>query len=140
MYSSTVMHSLTNFVNLKIKSTQSFGCAHMDKIYVYIFRGEWLYVYEYLCLCDIKREYQMNRTTHDIDVKIAKRMTGMLKWRSSKPLKNKNLPGMTAVPQHQAELASIVPTWPSMLVFSHFEIVDKDSSLRFPPCLMIFFV
>jgi hypothetical protein len=82
MYSSTVMHSLINFVNLKIKSTQSFGCAHRDKIYVYVFRGEWLYVYEYLCLCDIKREYQMNRTTawyrcqnskaNDRDVKMAK--------------------------------------------------------------------
>jgi hypothetical protein len=29
-----------NFVNLKIKLTQSFGCAHRDKVCVCVYRGE----------------------------------------------------------------------------------------------------
>jgi hypothetical protein len=30
---------MTDFVNLKIKSTQSFGCAHIGKMCVHIFIG-----------------------------------------------------------------------------------------------------
>jgi hypothetical protein len=30
---------MTDFVNLKIKLTQSFGCAHRDRVYVYVFIG-----------------------------------------------------------------------------------------------------
>jgi hypothetical protein len=40
-----------DFINLKIKSTQSFKCAHRGRMYVRVFIGEYSYVYEYLCLC-----------------------------------------------------------------------------------------
>jgi hypothetical protein len=36
---STVRHSLIDFINLKIKSTQSFRDAHMCRIYIRIFIG-----------------------------------------------------------------------------------------------------
>jgi hypothetical protein len=36
---------VTDFVNLKIKSVQSFGCAHRDKMCVYIFIGVSDYTY-----------------------------------------------------------------------------------------------
>jgi hypothetical protein len=39
---------MTNFVNFKIKSTQSFECAHRDSVCVHVFIGEYIYVYEYL--------------------------------------------------------------------------------------------
>jgi hypothetical protein len=38
-----------DFVNFKIKSVQSFGGAHRDRICVCIYKGECLYVYGYLC-------------------------------------------------------------------------------------------
>jgi hypothetical protein len=38
-----------DFVNLKIKSTQSFGCAHRVRC-AYVHRSEYLYIYEYLYL------------------------------------------------------------------------------------------
>jgi hypothetical protein len=41
---------VTDFVNLKIKSDQSFRDAHKSRVCVYIYRVECLYVYEYLCL------------------------------------------------------------------------------------------
>jgi hypothetical protein len=45
-----------DFVNFKIKSVQSFRCAHRDRICVCIYKGECLYVYEYLCLyCVFKK-------------------------------------------------------------------------------------
>jgi hypothetical protein len=39
---------VTDFVNLKIKPTQSFKDAYMDRIYVRVHIGECSYVYEYL--------------------------------------------------------------------------------------------
>jgi hypothetical protein len=47
---STMKCSLTDFVNLKIKSDQSFGCAHIGRLCVCIHRDECLYMYEYLRL------------------------------------------------------------------------------------------
>jgi hypothetical protein len=41
---------VTDFVNLKINLTQSFGGAHRGKVCVCVHRGECLYVYEYLRL------------------------------------------------------------------------------------------
>jgi hypothetical protein len=41
---------VTDFVNLKIKSDQSFRDAHRSRVCVYIYRVECPYVYEYLCL------------------------------------------------------------------------------------------
>jgi hypothetical protein len=46
-------------VNLKIKPTQCFVCAHRDSVRVYMFIGMItdLYVYEYVCLyCVSKRQ------------------------------------------------------------------------------------
>jgi hypothetical protein len=40
-----------DFVNLKIKSTQSFKCTYRGRMYTRVFIGEYSYVYEYLCLC-----------------------------------------------------------------------------------------
>jgi hypothetical protein len=37
MFLSTVKHSLIDFVNLKIKSLQSFKNIYKDRMYVYIF-------------------------------------------------------------------------------------------------------
>jgi hypothetical protein len=43
--------SLNDFVNFKIKSTQSFECAHRGRICACVFiEGECSYVYEYLRL------------------------------------------------------------------------------------------
>jgi hypothetical protein len=42
---------VTDFVNLKIKPTQSFGCAHRGSVCLRVFiEVECAYVYEYLCL------------------------------------------------------------------------------------------
>jgi hypothetical protein len=41
---------VTDFVNLKIKSTQSFRCAYKSKMYVCIYRSECSYIYKYLYL------------------------------------------------------------------------------------------
>jgi hypothetical protein len=50
---------MTDFVNLKIKSAQSFGCAHRGSVCVCVHRGECSYVYEYLCLyCVSKKKIQ----------------------------------------------------------------------------------
>jgi hypothetical protein len=39
---------MTDFINLKIKSTQSFECTHKSKVCVHVVhRGECSYVYEY---------------------------------------------------------------------------------------------
>jgi hypothetical protein len=53
-----VKYFLTDFANLKIKSIQFFGCAHRDKVCIYIHMDEYSYVYAYLRLyCDIKNHY-----------------------------------------------------------------------------------
>jgi hypothetical protein len=41
---------VTDFMNLKIKPTQSFRGTHRNRVYVYVHMNECLYVYEYLCL------------------------------------------------------------------------------------------
>jgi hypothetical protein len=45
-----------DFVNLKIKLTQSFGGAHRGRVCVCVDMGEYSYVYKYLCLyCVFKK-------------------------------------------------------------------------------------
>jgi hypothetical protein len=41
---------ITNFMNLKIKSTQSFGCVYRGRVCVCAHIGEYTYVYKYLRL------------------------------------------------------------------------------------------
>jgi hypothetical protein len=41
---------VTDFMNLKIKSAQFVEGAHRNSVYVYIYKDECSYVYEYLCL------------------------------------------------------------------------------------------
>jgi hypothetical protein len=42
-----------DFVNLKIKSTQSFRCAHSDRVYVHIFI--WMNARTYICITIFKK-------------------------------------------------------------------------------------
>jgi hypothetical protein len=42
------MFLVTDFINLKMKSIQSFRCAHKNKMYIYIFIEEYSYTYKYL--------------------------------------------------------------------------------------------
>jgi hypothetical protein len=42
---------ITDFMNLKIKSTQSFRCANRDKIYLCVNRSEYSYIYIYIYTC-----------------------------------------------------------------------------------------
>jgi hypothetical protein len=51
---------VTDFVNLKIKPTQSFKDAHRDGVCVYIHRGECSYVYEYLHLYCVSKKRLMH--------------------------------------------------------------------------------
>jgi hypothetical protein len=44
---------VTDFVNLKIKSAQSFGCAHRDRICVYVFIGVSARTYMSTCVCTV---------------------------------------------------------------------------------------
>jgi hypothetical protein len=58
------MFLVTDFVNLKIKSTQSFRGAHRNRMYTYAHRDEYSYIYEYLqCLskkpCSCMRSVRM---------------------------------------------------------------------------------
>jgi hypothetical protein len=41
---------VTDSMNLKFKSTQSFECAHMDRVCVRVFIEKYSYIYKYLCL------------------------------------------------------------------------------------------
>jgi hypothetical protein len=43
------MFLVINFVNLNIKSTQSFEGAHRDRVCVCVHMIEYLYVYKVLC-------------------------------------------------------------------------------------------
>jgi hypothetical protein len=45
-----------DFVNLKIKSAQSFEGAHKDRIYVCVHTSEYSYVYDDLCLYCISKK------------------------------------------------------------------------------------
>jgi hypothetical protein len=47
---------VTDFVNLNIKSTQSFRGAHRGRVCVCIYRGECSYVYEYLRLYCVSKK------------------------------------------------------------------------------------
>jgi hypothetical protein len=52
---------MTDFVNLKIKSTQSFKNAHKGRVYVCVYRDECSYLYEYLHLyCISKKKFIPN--------------------------------------------------------------------------------
>jgi hypothetical protein len=48
---STARHSLTDFVNLKIKPAQSFECAHKGRVsvLVFIWVNAYLYMSNYVC-------------------------------------------------------------------------------------------
>jgi hypothetical protein len=55
---------LTDFVNLKIKSTLSFGCVHKDMMCVHVFIWVSARMYINICICTIflkknKREYTL---------------------------------------------------------------------------------
>jgi hypothetical protein len=50
---------VTDFINLKIKSVQSFGVAHTGRVYIYIYTGECSYVYEYLHLYCVFKKTQV---------------------------------------------------------------------------------
>jgi hypothetical protein len=41
---------VTDFVNLKIKSAQSFGVAHRNRVCICVNMDKCSYIYEYLCL------------------------------------------------------------------------------------------
>jgi hypothetical protein len=45
-----------DFMNLKIKPTQSFRYAHIERICVCVDRGECSYVYNYLCLYCVSKK------------------------------------------------------------------------------------
>jgi hypothetical protein len=42
---------ITDFVNLKIKSTQSFGDGHKDRVCIYMFIGVSVYTCMKICVC-----------------------------------------------------------------------------------------
>jgi hypothetical protein len=50
---------MTDFVNLKIKLTQSFGCAHEDKVCVHIFRevNTGMCIRIYVCIIFLIKKY-----------------------------------------------------------------------------------
>jgi hypothetical protein len=47
---------VTDFVNLKIKPTQSFRGAHKGSVYVCVHRDEYSYMYEYLRLYYVSKK------------------------------------------------------------------------------------
>jgi hypothetical protein len=48
---STMKCSLTDFMNLKIKSAQSFGCTYMGSLCVRVFIEMSDYIYMSICVC-----------------------------------------------------------------------------------------
>jgi hypothetical protein len=44
---------MIDFVNLKIKSTQSFKCSHKNRVYIHVFIGvnTHIYIYIYISIC-----------------------------------------------------------------------------------------
>jgi hypothetical protein len=48
---------VTDFVNLNIKSTQSFRCAHRGQMCAYIHKSDYSYVYMYLRLYCVSKKY-----------------------------------------------------------------------------------
>jgi hypothetical protein len=52
---------VTDFVNLMIKSAQSFGCVHKDRVCVYVYRSKCSYVYEDVtCLYFVSKKMIIN--------------------------------------------------------------------------------
>jgi hypothetical protein len=47
---------VTDFMNLKIKSAQSFGGAHRGRVYKCVYIGECLYMYKYLHLYCVSKK------------------------------------------------------------------------------------
>jgi hypothetical protein len=54
---------VTDFVNFKIKLTQSFKCTHRGRVCIRVFIGvsSYIYIYEYLCLYCISKKTLNNR-------------------------------------------------------------------------------
>jgi hypothetical protein len=46
-----VVEPTHDFMNLKIKIAQSFGCAHKGMVCVYVFIGVGAYSYMSICVC-----------------------------------------------------------------------------------------
>jgi hypothetical protein len=51
---------VTDFVNLKIKPAQSFGCVHRGKVCMCVYRVECSYVYKYLHLYCVSKKMVFN--------------------------------------------------------------------------------
>jgi hypothetical protein len=49
----TAMRYLTDFVNLKVKPIQSFGCAYKSRMYVHIFIGVGARTCINICVCTV---------------------------------------------------------------------------------------
>jgi hypothetical protein len=47
------MFLMTDFVNLKIKSTQSFRCAHRGRVYMRAFIGVSVHICMSICVCTV---------------------------------------------------------------------------------------
>jgi hypothetical protein len=47
-----------DFMNLKIKSAQSFGCTRKVRVYVCVDRGKYSYMYKYLRLYCISKKME----------------------------------------------------------------------------------
>jgi hypothetical protein len=53
---------VSDFVNLKIKSAQSFEVAHRNRMCIYVNRDKCSYVYKYLCLyCICQKKDEIRR-------------------------------------------------------------------------------
>jgi hypothetical protein len=63
------MSVATDFMNLKIKLTQSFGCAHSSKIYIHVFIGVSTYTYMSICVYTVflkKSMFELSRPFYKI--------------------------------------------------------------------------
>jgi hypothetical protein len=47
---------VTDFMNIKIKSTQYFRCTYRDRLCVCVYEDECSYVYEYMCLYCVSKK------------------------------------------------------------------------------------
>jgi hypothetical protein len=66
---------MIDFVNLMIKSAQSFGCTYRGRVCVYIYMGDCSYVYEYMRLyCISKKNYTLPSHTTVIGYKLRKKL------------------------------------------------------------------
>jgi hypothetical protein len=60
---------VTDFMNLKIKPTQSFGCAHRGRVCMCVHMSECSYVYEYLYFYCVSQKKEID----DVDAQIGNR-------------------------------------------------------------------